>query len=204
MLFDDTYKTIETASEGIFRDRGSKFIGITIPVKSENEFKEHYLRIKKFHSKANHHCYALRLTPDRSIYKINDDREPAGTAGRPILNMLYSSEVTDCGIVVVRYFGGTLLGVPGLINAYKSAAEAALKNSEIVIKEVTEQYALHFSFELMNEIMNLLKNNGAKIFENSFFETCIIKFEISKSKADILIKEVNNNYLFKDKVKITS
>lgn len=204
MLFDDTFKTIETAAEGIFRDRGSKFIGIAIPIKSENEFKEHYHQIKKLHSKANHHCYALRLTPDRSIYKMNDDREPSGTAGRPILNILFSSEVTDCGIVVIRYFGGTLLGVPGLINAYKSAAEEALKNSKIVIKEITEQYAFHFNYELMNDIMNLLKNNGAKIFENTFIETCIIKFEVSKSKADSLIKEVNENYLFKDKVIIAT
>lgn len=200
MLFDETYKTIQNTAEGIFRDRGSKFIGIAVPVKSEIEFKEHYHQIKKLHTKANHHCYALRLTPDRFIYKMNDDREPSGTAGRPILNVLFSSEVTDCGIVVIRYFGGTLLGVPGLINAYKSAAEEALTNAEIVIKEITEQYELHFSYELMNDIMNLLKSSGAKIFENTFIETCIIKFEVPKSKADSLIKEVNQNYLFKDKV----
>jgi uncharacterized YigZ family protein len=204
MLFDDTYITIESTAEGIYRDRGSKFIGIANPVKSENEFKKHYNQIKKLHSKANHHCYALRLTPDRSIYKINDDREPSGTAGRPILNMLFSSEVTDCGIVVVRYFGGTLLGVPGLINAYKSAAEEALKNATLVTKEITEHYALHFNYDLMNDIMNLLKNNAAKIYENTFIETCVIKFEISKSRADSLIREVNENYLFKDKVKITN
>ncbi len=204
MLFDDSYKTVENLSEGIFRDRGSKFIGLLFPVKSEIEFKRHYHELKKLHHKANHHCYAFRLTPDRSIFKSSDDREPAGTAGRPILNTLLSNDITDCGLIVVRYFGGTLLGVPGLINAYKSAAEEAVKNASIISKEITEFYQISFNYELMNEVMNLLKNQSARIFENTFENECVIRFEISKSKADDLIKEVKGNYLLKDNIKINS
>ncbi|MEO8146018.1 MAG: YigZ family protein [Bacteroidia bacterium] len=204
MLFDDSYKTIATLSEGIFRDRGSKFIGLLFPIKNEIEFKKHYNELKKLHHKANHHCYAIRLTPDRSIFKSSDDREPAGTAGRPILNTLLSNDTTDCGLIVVRYFGGTLLGVPGLINAYKSAAEESVKNATIILKEITEHYQLNFNYDLMNDVMNLLKNHSAKIYENTFENECIIKFEIAKSKADLLINEITTNYLFKDKIKIRS
>lgn len=204
MLFDDSYKTVSGLAEGIFRDRGSKFIGLLFPIKSEIEFKQHYNELKKLHHKANHHCYALRLTPNRSVFKSSDDREPAGTAGRPILNTLLSNDITYCGLIVVRYFGGTLLGVPGLINAYKSAAEETVKNANIISKEITEHYQLNFHYELMNEVMNLLKNHSAKIFENTFENECVIRFEISKSKADALIKEVKGNYLFKDKLKISS
>ncbi len=195
-----SFNTIAKESEGIFRDRGSKFIGLAFPITSDFDFKEQYLQIKKNNSKANHHCYAYRLTPDRSIYKINDDREPSGTAGRPILNTLFSNEITDCGIVVVRYFGGTLLGVPGLINAYKSAADEAVKNAFIISKEITAHYKLRFNYELMNDVMNLLKSHSAKIIENTFKDNCIIEFEISQSKSEVFLNEINSNYLFKDKV----
>lgn len=203
MPIASSFNTIASASEGIFRDRGSKFIGLAFPITTEIDFKGQLLQVKKLQSKANHHCYAYRLTPDRSVFKINDDREPSGTAGRPILNTLLSNEITDCGIVVVRYFGGTLLGVPGLINAYKSAAEEAIKNAVIISKEITECYQLTFNYELMNEVMNLLKSHAAKIIQNTFTDNCLIEFEISKSKSQAFVKEVSSNYLFKDKVFIT-
>src|SRR5688500_2730354 len=119
MLFDDTYKTIDAPAEGVFRDRGSKFLGYAYPVLAECEVKGILANLRAEHGKARHFCWALRLSPDRSIFRIQDDGEPSGTAGRPILNTMLSADITNVLIVVVRYFGGTLLGVPGLINAYK-------------------------------------------------------------------------------------
>ncbi|MET1055429.1 MAG: YigZ family protein, partial [Pedobacter sp.] len=136
MLFDDTYKTIESRAEGLFKDKGSKFIAFAYPILSESEVKPILLGLRAEHTKANHFCYAYRLSPDRNVYRVNDDGEPSGTAGRPILNTLLSADVTNILIVVVRYFGGTLLGVPGLINAYKSAAAEALGLAEIIEKTV--------------------------------------------------------------------
>ncbi|MBS1531433.1 MAG: YigZ family protein, partial [Bacteroidetes bacterium] len=117
MLFDDTYLTIEKPAEGVFRDRGSKFMAYAYPITSEPDIKLIIAGLKQEHPKANHYCYAMRLSTDRSVFRINDDGEPSGTAGRPILNVLLSRNLTNLVVVVVRYFGGTLLGVPGLINA---------------------------------------------------------------------------------------
>ena len=122
-LFEDTYQTIEFPAEGIFRDKGSKFIAYAYPFKDEANLKDIIADLKSQHPKARHHCYAYRLSPDRSVFRVNDDGEPSGTAGRPILNVLLSMDVTNILVVVVRYFGGTLLGVPGLINAYKTATQ---------------------------------------------------------------------------------
>lgn len=131
MLFDDTYRTIAHPAEGIFKDRGSKFLGFAFPVKTETEIKEIIANLRAEHSKARHFCWALRLTADRSVFRLNDDGEPSGTAGRPILNTLLSADLTNILIVVVRYFGGTLLGVPGLINAYKTASQESILAAEI-------------------------------------------------------------------------
>jgi uncharacterized YigZ family protein len=134
MLFEDTYRTINRPSEGIFRDKGSKFIAYAYPFKSEEHLKELINDLKNQHPKARHYCYAYRLSTDRAVYRINDDGEPSGTAGRPMLNTLLSKDLTNILMVVVRYFGGTLLGVPGLINAYKSAAEDAIQQAIIIQK----------------------------------------------------------------------
>ena len=195
MLFDDSYKTIANAAEGLYRDRGSRFIALAFPITDESGFKKHYIDLKKIHHKANHHCYALRLTPDRSVFKFSDDREPSGSAGRPILNAMLSADVTDCAIVVARYFGGTLLGIPGLINAYKAAAEDALKHAAIIVMQVVEYYELHFSFGMMNDVMQLLKIHEAIILSNEYQNECIIRFSIGKNKADALIRAANTNYL---------
>ena len=156
MLFDDTYKTIAKPSEGTFKDRGSKFIGYAYPVTSESEVKNILGLLRADHSKARHFCWALRLSPDRSVFRLNDDGEPSGTAGRPILNCLLSADVTNILIVVVRYFGGTLLGVPGLINAYKTAAQEAIKTAEVVEKTVNDIYRLKFEYLQMNEVMKII------------------------------------------------
>lgn len=204
MLFDDSYNTVRAAAEGVFKDRGSRFVGLIFPLKSEVEFKNHYQELKRIHAKANHHCYAWRLSPARNIYKINDDREPSGTAGRPILNQLLVCDLTDCALVVVRYFGGVLLGVPGLINAYKQAAAAAIANSEIVNCEILLKYRIEFDYELMNDIMKKLKFNKANIISQTNDSNCLIEFSVARKYENILLDEIHNNYNLTDKVKITN
>jgi uncharacterized YigZ family protein len=149
MLFDDTYLTIAHPADGVFRDRGSKFMAFAYPIASEGEIKHIVALLKKEHPKANHHCWAMRLTPDRSVFRVNDDGEPSGAAGRPIVNTLLSRELTNILVVVVRYFGGTLLGVPGLINAYKKATEEALAAAQVISKTVNDVYTI--KYERRNE-----------------------------------------------------
>jgi len=184
MLFDDTYRTIEKPVEGLFRDKGSKFLAFAFPVKSEGELKGNITLLKLEHPKANHHCWAMRLTPDRSIFRINDDGEPSGTAGRPILNMLLSRDLTNLAVVVVRYFGGTLLGVPGLINAYKLATEEALKQAVIIEKTVNDVYIIEFDYLQMNDIMRLIKEDSLDIIEQLFDNNCSITVSIRKMNVN--------------------
>src|SRR6476661_8759868 len=158
MLFDDTYKTISTASEATFSDRGSKFIGYVYPFTKESDLKPILENLQKLHPKARHYCWAFRLGPDRSVFRLNDDGEPSGSAGRPILNTLLSHDLTNCLAVVVRYFGGTLLGVPGLINAYKTATVDAIKASTIVTETIKDHYRLEFDYLQMNAVMKLVKD----------------------------------------------
>lgn len=181
MLFDDTYKTVQNPTEGIFRDKGSKFIAYAFPFSHENDLKNIITNVKTSHPKARHHCYAYRLTPDRNIYRVNDDGEPSGTAGRPILNVLLSKELTNILVVVVRYFGGTLLGVPGLINAYKAATEDAILNAQIIEKTVNDVYAIKFDYLLMNDVMKIIKEDKLEILHQEFDLNCQIKLSIRKT-----------------------
>jgi len=184
MLFDDTYLTIEKPSEAIFRDRGSKFLAYAYPIISEQDIKQIVSNLKHEHPKANHHCYAMRLSTDRSVFRINDDGEPSGTAGRPILNVLLSRNLTNVVVVVVRYFGGTLLGVPGLINAYKSAAELALNEAKIIEKTVNDIYTVSFDYLQMNEIMRIIKDENLEVLEQQFDNNCSIKLSIRKMQVN--------------------
>lgn len=187
MLFDDTYKTIESASEGIFRDKGSKFIAYAYPIRSEDEVKPIITALRAEHAKARHFCYAYRLTPDRSVFRINDDGEPSGTAGRPILNSLLSEDVTNILMVVVRYFGGTLLGVPGLINAYKTATIEALKAAKIINKTVNDVYEANFDYLQMNDVMKLIKEEHIDVLAQQFDTQCVLKFEIRKNQLNQIL-----------------
>lgn len=187
MLFDDSYKTIKSVSEGIFRDKGSKFIGYAYPIKSETEVKGIIAKLRAEHNKANHFCWAIRLTPDRNVFKLNDDGEPSGTAGRPILNTLLSADVTNILVVIVRYFGGTLLGVTGLINAYKAATVEALKENEIISKTVNDVYQINFDYLAMNQIMRIVKDEKLEIIAQEFDTNCLIKFEVRKSNLNTVI-----------------
>ncbi|TCD27132.1 YigZ family protein [Pedobacter psychrodurus] len=184
MLFDDSYKTIESASEGIFRDKGSKFISYAYPIRSEIEVKPIITKLRAEHIKANHFCYAYRLTPDRSVFRVNDDGEPSGTAGRPILNCLLSEDITNILIVVVRYFGGTLLGVAGLINAYKTASIEVIKSASVISKTVNDIYEAHFGYLHMNEVMKLSKEENLQILGQQFDTDCILTFEVRKAQLN--------------------
>jgi uncharacterized YigZ family protein len=187
MLFDDTYQTILKTSEGIFRDKGSKFIAYAYPIKSETEVRDIIAKLRSEHTKASHFCWALRLTPDRNVFKLNDDGEPSGTAGRPILNALLSADITNILVIVVRYFGGTLLGVPGLINAYKTATVEAVKENKIVNKTVNDIYQINFDYMAMNQVMRIVKDENLEIIAQEFDTNCLIKFEVRKSNLNIVL-----------------
>lgn len=192
MLFDDTYKTINRISEGIFRDKGSKFIGYAYPIKSETEVKSILNQLRAKHTKARHFCWALRLSPDRNVFKLNDDGEPSGTAGRPILNTLLSSDITNVLVVVVRYFGGTLLGVPGLINAYKNATIAAIEENEIVTKTVNDVYEIGFDYLVMNQVMRIVKEEDLLILKQQFDNDCMLQFEVRKAQLNTVLGKFEN------------
>lgn len=184
MLFDDTYFTIEKPGEGIFRDRGSKFLGYAYPLKSDQDIKAIVANLKHEHPKANHHCWAMRWSTDRSVFRLNDDGEPSGTAGRPVLNTLLSRNLTNIAVVVVRYFGGTLLGVPGLINAYRTAAELALNECKVVEKTINDVYTLSFEYQQMNDVMKLIKEDNLEILHQQFDNNCAIKISIRKTQVN--------------------
>jgi uncharacterized YigZ family protein len=183
MMFDDTYKTITEDSEAIYKDKGSKFIALAFPANDEEAFKERLIGIKKQYHDARHHCYAYMIGPDKSCSRSNDDGEPSGTAGKPILNQIMSFDLTDMGIVVVRYFGGTKLGVSGLINAYKTASREALDNATIIEKTVNEIYSLSFDYPLMNEVMRIMKEEQIEQLNLHFEMKCYLEFSVRKKLA---------------------
>jgi uncharacterized YigZ family protein len=180
MLFDDTYLTIEKSSEGVFRDRGSRFLAYASPITSEQDIKLIVTNLQKEHPKANHHCWAIRWSTDRSVFRLNDDGEPSGTAGRPILNTLLSRNLTNIVVVVVRYFGGTLLGVPGLINAYKTATEIAIDAASIVEKTVNDVYTIFFDYLQTNEVMRIIKDDNLHVLQQSFDNECSMRLSVRK------------------------
>lgn len=201
MLFDDSYQTIKNISEGVFRDKGSKFIAYAYPITSLDDSKTILSKLRNEHPKARHFCWALRLSPDRSIFKLNDDGEPAGTAGRPILNALLSADLTNIMVVVVRYFGGTLLGVTGLINAYKTATIEALQAHNTIVKTVNDIYRLNFGYLQMNAVMRVVKEEQLNVLEQQFDTSCILEFEVRKSQLTTVlgklekIEDLSINYI---------
>jgi len=184
MLFSDTYLTIEKRTESIFKDKGSKFLAFVYPVENDQQIKEILNQLKKEHHTANHHCYAYRLGADKMNYRANDDGEPSNTAGKPILGQIQSNDLTNILIVVVRYFGGTLLGVSGLINAYKNSASDVIKVSTIIEKQILFNYTIQFYFEHLNDVMKLLKQLDCKITNQQFDNNCEISFSIRKANSE--------------------
>ena len=184
MLFDDTYLTIEKPAEGDFRDRGSKFLSFAYPINSEGDIKPILAQLRTEHPKANHHCWAMRLGTDRSVFRINDDGEPSGTGGRPILNVLLSKNITNIIVIVVRYFGGTLLGVPGLINAYRTATEEALNTASVVEKTINDVSTIGFEYQHMNEVMRIIKEDNLTVLNQQFDNACSVKISIRKMQVN--------------------
>jgi uncharacterized YigZ family protein len=180
----DIYQTIEQESHGYFKDKGSKFYAFAFPVKNEDEIKEKLQLLRKEHHSARHHCYAWRLGTEEITFRANDDGEPSSTAGKPILGQLQSFNLTNVLLVVVRYFGGILLGTSGLINAYRSAAAAALKNAEIKQKTVEKEITLDFTYNEMAEVMNVIKHENLTVIYTRFEERCNLAFSVRKSEID--------------------
>jgi uncharacterized YigZ family protein len=192
MLFSDTYLTIESNSQGEFKDKGSQFIGFAYTIKTEEEGKEIIKQLKKEHPQANHHCWAMVLGANKEFQKSTDDREPANTAGKPILRAILQKNLTNVLIVVVRYLGGKLLGVSGLINAYHVSGIEALTNAKIIEKQVIEQYEVEAEFILHNHLYKVSKNNVIKLYPNNNLNTNSFIFEVRKAKADEVLKQLND------------
>jgi len=187
----DFYYTINLAGKAEFKDRGSRFLAYAFPVKNADDFKKEMQLLKKEHPKAAHHCFAYRIGTDGNNFRSSDDGEPAGTAGKPILGQLDSKELTDAAIVVVRYFGGTLLGVPGLINAYKTAAAFVLQVVPVVQKQVEIIYEIHFDYTQMNVIMTLLKQFNCTILKQEMQLFCSITTGITTNRIQEVLYRLN-------------
>lgn len=183
----DIYKTIQAKSEGLFKDKGSKFLSFAIPVCTVDEVKEILQYLRKEYYDARHVCYAYMLGAERNDFRANDDGEPSGTAGKPILGQINSKELTDVLVVVIRYFGGILLGTGGLINAYREAAKDALEQAEIIEKTVDVQHTIHFEYPLMNSVMRVVKDTEADILSQSYDNDCIMTLNIRKDNEQLLL-----------------
>ncbi|HNU15691.1 MAG TPA: YigZ family protein [Chitinophagaceae bacterium] len=184
MINDLYYNSIEKASVAEFKDRGSRFIAYAFPLKDISDFKEKLAALKKEHPKAVHHCFAYRLGLDGNNYRVSDDGEPSGTAGRPILGQIDSKKLTNILIIIVRYFGGTLLGVPGLINAYRSAASMALQVTPVVQKPVLVNYRLQFDYTQMNDVMKVVKQFDCTVLKQETQLFCSIEIGVPKNRLD--------------------
>ena len=194
----DTYKTILKASEEVlFKERGSKFFGYAFPVVSEEEVKEHIENLKKTHHTARHFCYAWQLGKSYEHYRANDDGEPSNSAGMPIYGQLQSFDVTNILVVVVRYFGGTKLGVGGLIQAYKTAAQMALENCRIIEETIDETFLLKFEYPEMNTVMRILKDEDINIVDQKMELNCEFKIAVRKKDAERIFELFENTYKVK-------
>jgi len=185
---NDSYKTIEDTSEGIYKEKGSKFIAYAFPVSSEEDIKEQIDKLKKEYYDARHHCYAYMLGADKKNFRANDDGEPSSTAGKPILGQILSFDLTNILIVVVRYFGGTKLGVSGLIHAYKTAAQETISNASIIEKTVNDIYDIHFDYLVMNDVMRIIKEDQPLQIDQDFNLTCKITLSIRQSEVEKIIE----------------
>lgn len=186
----DLYKTIEEAVEVTMRERSSKFLSFIYPVENEEQIREALDALRKRYFDATHHCYAWRLGPRGEQFRANDDGEPSGTAGKPILGQMLSNEITDCLIVVVRYFGGTKLGVPGLIAAYKESAANAIEAATVVERTVDRRFTIDFPYLVMNDVMRIIKEEQPRIAGQEFDNLCTMHLTIREGRADILIEKL--------------
>lgn len=199
----DTYKTLKTHSDGLYKDKGSKFIALAYPVSSEEEARERLVEAKSTYHDARHHCYAWVLGYQQENWRINDDGEPSGTAGKPIHGQILSAGLTNILIIVVRYFGGTKLGVRGLINAYKGAAKEAIDNNRIQKKTIRKYYRLSFGYPSMNDVMRILKEHNLPQHGHDFQLSCTLDFSVRLNEAENIevqfgkLKDVSMEFLYK-------
>ncbi len=188
----DYYFTIETSAVAEFKDRGSKFLAYSYPLKDVKDFKSHMQELKKEHPKAVHHCFAYKIGVEGNIFRSSDDGEPSGTAGKPIMGQIESKNLTDILIIVVRYFGGSLLGVPGLINAYKTSASLVLQCTPVVQKAVEINYELQFNYTEMNDVMRVIKQYNCTVHKNEMQLFCIIQIGIPKNQLNEVLSALTN------------
>ena len=186
-MFEDTYKTIAAPSVGSYSEKRSKFLAYAFPVVTEAQVKERITEIQKKHNDARHHCYAYILGPNKDAYRMNDNGEPSGTAGRPIHGQLLSKDLTNTLVIVVRYFGGIKLGVSGLQNAYKIAAKEALEAATIIEKTIDEVYDVTFEYLQMNAVMQLMKDPFVTILQQQSDLNCTIRFSVRRREADRIV-----------------
>ncbi len=180
---EEFYFTIDKPSHAEFKDRGSRFMAYAHPIDSVDTFKHLLNNFKKEHPKAAHHCFAYRLGFDKNNFRVNDDGEPSGTAGKPILNQIDSKQLTNTAVIVIRYFGGTLLGVPGLINAYKSATAMALQVTPIIQQPILLNYELQFDYTRMNDVMIIVRQFNCQVISQEMQLFCLMKIGIPKGRA---------------------
>ncbi|MDZ4072343.1 MAG: YigZ family protein [Sediminibacterium sp.] len=184
MMENEYYQTIDRQGFAEFKDRGSRFLAYAFPMSTPDDFKQQLQLLKKEHPKAVHHCFAYRLGLDGNQFRVSDDGEPSGSAGKPILGQIDSKELTDTGVIVVRYFGGTLLGVPGLINAYKSSASMALQMIPVIQKPIEIIYDVNFDYTTMNEVMMVVKQFNCTVIHQEMQLFCLLKIGIPKSRLE--------------------
>lgn len=186
------YQTVEKESVAEFKDRGSRFIAYAFPISTADDFKKRRKELKEEHPKAVHHCFAYRIGIDGNNFRSGDDGEPSGTAGRPILGQIDSKALTNIGVIVVRYFGGTLLGVPGLINAYKTATSFALQTSSIVRKPVLVNYRLQFDYTILNDAMRIIKKHDCVVVKQDLQLFCMMEIAIPGSNLELCLLQLKN------------
>lgn len=191
-MFLDSFITIQSPAEGLFKDRGSKFLAFAIPCATEERAKQLVAGFREQHPSAVHHCYAYRLGADGKNQRFSDDGEPGGTAGRPIMGTILSANLTNIIIVVVRYYGGTPLGVPGLINAYKTAAAEALAAATIIEKQVEETYTVTFGYGMQGDVMKILKVKGITLLFLQMEEVCKAGISLPKTQASGVLERLRN------------
>lgn len=191
---NDYFQTIDKPGFAEFKDRGSRFLAYAFPMSAAEECKQHLQILKKEHAKAVHHCFAYRIGLDGNQFRVSDDGEPSGSAGKPILGQIDSKELTNIGMIVVRYFGGTLLGVPGLINAYKSAASMALQMVPIIQKPVEVLYQVQFDYTTMNEVMMIVKQYNCTILHQEMQLFCQLKIGVPKSRLEEVLYKFRDMY----------
>ena len=187
----DSYTTIKSPSQGIYKEKGSRFIAFAFPISDQEEIKPIIDKIRKEHHEARHHCYAYMIGQERLVWRVNDDGEPSGTAGRPILGQINSFGLTNILIVVSRYFGGTLLGVSGLINAYRTAAAAAIQNAEVTECTLQEFYEITYLYVSMNDVMKILKEENIVQSDQIFDLECRIKVHFRASFREKILNRLS-------------